>query len=147
MLWTNNVLHHHKQQATALLRRFLTLSVPAEFQPVFSVILVQCSGRLDIVNVCDIIEKFVYIDVGSTYIAKSPCTLHFDWHCFFAQKRRSYYTILSSDYKLARTRVLAYAHSSLRTSTRTGAFGEYLRKLAWFSLTTQILAINFTRDS
>ena len=67
-----------EQQATALLRRLLTLSMPDEFQPVFSVIPVQCSGRIDIVNVCDIIEKCVYIDVGSTYIAKFPCTLHFD---------------------------------------------------------------------
>jgi len=68
-----------KEQPAAVVRRFVTLSIPTEFQPVYSIVPVQYSDRIDIVNVRDIIVKCVYIDVGySTYVATFPCTLHFD---------------------------------------------------------------------
>ena len=68
-----------KEQPTAVVRKFVTLSIPTEFQPVYSIVPVQYSDRIDIVNVRDIIVKCVYIDVGySTYLATFPCSLHFD---------------------------------------------------------------------
>ena len=45
------------------MRKFVTLSIPTEFQPVYSIVPVQYSDRIDIVNVRDIIVKCVYIDV------------------------------------------------------------------------------------
>lgn len=64
---------------SAMVQKLRTLPIPDEFRPVQSVIPVQLTSEIDIVNVTDNIFKCMFLEIGDMcYVVKLFCTLNMD---------------------------------------------------------------------